>query len=61
MKVVITAELKNSINNAPTKGNIKNALGDGPYLFGTDSILDIPLGVVPMPKPQFPADNAAYV
>lgn len=61
MKVVITAELKNSINSAPTKGNIKNELGDGPYLFVTDSILAIPLGVAPIPKPQCPAYNTAAV
>ncbi len=57
----MTAELKNSTNNAPTSGNMKNALGDGPYLEVTDSIFAIPFGVAPRPNPQWPAASTAAV
>ena len=57
----MTAELKNSTNNAPTSGNMKNALGDGQYLEVTDYIFAIPFGVAPRPNPQWPAASTAAV
>ncbi len=61
IKVVITAEFINSINNDPTNGNMKNALGAGLYLEVTDSIFAIPFGVDPRPNPQCPAASTAAV
>ena len=47
---VIIPELIKSINKLPIRGNIKNAMGDGPYDRVTESITATPLGVAPRPK-----------
>ena len=49
---VIIPELMKSINKLPIRGNIKNAMGDGPYDKVTESITATPLGVAPRPNPQ---------
>ena len=49
---VIIPELMKSINKLPIRGNMKNAMGDGPYDKVTESITATPLGVAPRPNPQ---------
>lgn len=52
IKNVMMAALKKSINNPPTMGITKNALGEGKYFSVRASILARAFGVVPKPQPQ---------
>ena len=54
-KVVITIELKKSMNKPPTMGTAKKAVGEGPYRFVRVCILAMALEVAPIPKPMKPA------
>ena len=54
MVVIIIGSAKRSIKNAPTKGTIKKAFGEGPNFFVTASILAIAFGVAPRPWRAFP-------
>ena len=45
---------KISNKNAPTKGTIKDAFSDGPYLWVTEFMLANALGVFPIPWPIIP-------
>lgn len=54
MKNVITNELTILINKEPTKGTMKNALGEAPYLLSTDCMFAIAVGTAPNPNPQCP-------
>ena len=54
MVVIIIGSAKRSIKNAPTKGTIKKAFGEGPNFFVTASILAIAFGVAPRPWPKKP-------
>ena len=54
-KVVITIELKKSMNKLPTRGTTNRARGLGPKLLFTAWMFAIALGVAPMPKPQVAA------
>lgn len=56
--VIIDAFVK-SINNAPTSGSTKKALGDGKLEAVNDSIFAIAFGVAPIPNPQCPQDITA--
>ena len=53
-KNVINAELTRLINKLPTKGTIKNALGEGPYLESMTCIFAMAVGTAPKPKPACP-------